>query len=91
MLSAEPYDFVVWAVFSIDIYALLSTNGSGNFAEMLRDSLPLPEACFSPSIPGSHLPTQNAGFYFPAAMKLNQEVHILALQVGQLTRDLRMK
>jgi hypothetical protein len=75
----------------IDVYALLSANGTGMFVEALlkQNMLPPPERCL-PTFPGqtdAFFPEERA--YFPALIKLNQEVLLLALQVGQIARDLR--
>jgi hypothetical protein len=76
----------------IDIYALLSANGTGMFVEVLskQNMLPSPEKCLAPTLQprlGTFLPEERP--YFPGAMRLNQEVLLLALQVGQIARDLR--
>jgi len=76
----------------IDVYALLFANGTGGFVEVLlkQNMLPAPERCIPPTAT-----TQLEAFsseersYFPALIRLNQEVLLLALQVGQLARDLR--
>ncbi|KAN0122549.1 Fungal specific transcription factor domain containing protein [Hyaloscypha variabilis] len=90
----EGYDFIVWMICRIDVYALLCANGKGRFIEGLlkQNMLPSPERCLPPTSE-SHL----EGFppeeqpYFPALIGLNQEVLLLALQVGQLARDLRVE
>jgi hypothetical protein len=76
----------------IDVYALLSANGTGIFVETLLDQnmLPSPERCLPPTFQtqlDAFLPEERP--YFPASIRLNQEVLLLALQVGQLARDLR--
>jgi hypothetical protein len=84
----------VWMICRIDVYALLCANGKGRFIEGLlkQNMLPSPERCLPPTSE-SHL----EGFppeeqpYFPALIGLNQEVLLLALQVGQLARDLRVE
>jgi hypothetical protein len=76
----------------IDVYALLSGKGTGVFLEVLleQNMLPSPERCLSPTFQtqlSTFLPDEDP--YFPAVIKLNQEVLLLALQVGQLALSLR--
>jgi hypothetical protein len=88
----ETYDFLVWLVCQIDIYALLSASGSGIFVEVLlkENMLPAPERILPP-IPLDEesvlYPEEQA--FFPTVQKVSQEVFLVALQVGQLARDLR--
>jgi hypothetical protein len=75
----------------INVYALLSANGTAMFVEALlkQNMLPSLERCL-PNLPGpkdTFFPQERA--YFPALIRLNQEVLFLALQVGQIARDLR--
>jgi len=88
----ETYDFLVWLVCRIDIYALLSASGTGSFVEVLLEEnmLPTPERTLPPISRGqaSVLYPEEQPF-FPALSELNQEVLLVALQVGQLARDLR--
>jgi hypothetical protein len=88
----ETYDFLVWLVCRIDIYALLSTSGTGTFVEVLlkENMLPVAERTLPPISPGMDLvvyPEEQP--FFPSLLKLNQEVLLAALRVGQLARDLR--
>jgi hypothetical protein len=88
----ETYDFLVWLVCRIDIYALLSASGNGIFVEiLLKDNmLPAPERTLPPITLGQEsilYPEEQP--FFPALHKLNQEVLLVALRVGQLARDLR--
>jgi len=90
----EPYDFIVWSVCCIDIYALLSVSGQATFVEVLlkQNMLPSPERCLSPVFQGQGpiiYPEEQR--FFPALLKLHQEVLLLALRVGQEARDLRVE
>jgi hypothetical protein len=76
----------------VDIYALLCSNGSGTFIEALlkHNLLPAPENCLPPVSPNhSAAVSPEERPYFPALIRLNQEVLLLALQVGQMARVLR--
>jgi hypothetical protein len=76
----------------IYIYALLSANGTGMFIEILskQNMLPAPEKCLPPTFqPRLDTFLSEERPYFPGAMKLNQEVLLLALQVRQIARALR--
>ncbi|KAE9381423.1 hypothetical protein N431DRAFT_321494 [Stipitochalara longipes BDJ] len=90
--NTEPYDFIVWMICRIDVYALLCANGTGRFVDVLlkQNMLPSPERCLPPTFQ-HHLDTfpPSERPYFPALIRLNQEVVLLALQVGQLARELR--
>jgi hypothetical protein len=76
----------------IDVYALLSANGNGMFVGGLvkQNMLPSPEKFLPPALEtplDTFLPEEQP--YFRGVMKLDQEVLLLALQVGQIARDLR--
>jgi hypothetical protein len=90
--SVEKYGFIVWTICSIDIYALLSISGTGALAEALlkQNILPTPEGCLPPASAGnSPVIYPEEQDFFPAILKLNQEVTLLGLQVRQLARSLR--
>ena len=88
----KTYDFLVWQVCSIDIHALLSGSGTGNFVEMLvkENLIPEPERILPPLSQGQEsviYPEEEP--FFSTLHKLNQEIFLVALRVGQLARDLR--
>lgn len=90
--SVEPYDFLVWSIFSIDVYALLSATGSGTFAQALlgKNMVPTPERHVS-HIALNHPQEISLGEqpYFPEIQKLNQQVLLLAAQIGQMAQNFR--
>ncbi|KAF4633729.1 hypothetical protein G7Y89_g4387 [Cudoniella acicularis] len=56
----EPFGFIVWTIFRIDIYALLSMAATGVFAQVLKDNVLLAsESCLTPPMPGRQ------GFFHP--------------------------
>ena len=88
--GAEPFEFIPWTVYPMDVYALLTLSGTCNFAEVLMSQNMLPSPESPPLTPGQ----QQAFYperekYFSAIVKVNQEVLALAIQVGQLARTLR--
>lgn len=88
----EAYDFLIWLVCRIDIYALLSASGTGIFVEVLlkENMLPAPERTLPPISLGQDValyPDEQP--FSPQLLRLNQEVMLVALRVGQLARDLR--
>lgn len=90
--SVDPFDFIIWIIYCVDIYALLSTSGTGMFVEVVlkQNMLPLPERCLLPERAGQPqviYPEEQA--YFPALISINQEIVLIALQVGRLGRALR--
>jgi hypothetical protein len=89
--GTEVYDFIVWTICAIDIYALLSANGTGAFIEAILEQkmLPKPERCLPPISSGKDSVIYPEEHNFLAVLSLNQEVSLVALQVGQLARDLR--
>jgi hypothetical protein len=75
----------------MDVYALSSADGTAMFVEALlkQNMLPSPER-FLPNLPGqkdTFFPQERV--YFPVLIRLDQEDLFLALQVGQIARDLR--
>ena len=88
----EAHEYITWMICCIDVYALLSSSGTGVFMESLlkQNMLPTPEKSLAP-VPRDQVlvfyPEERA--FFPALLEMNQEVLLLALKVGQLGRDLR--
>jgi hypothetical protein len=76
----------------IDVYALLSSSGTGAFTkDLLKNNMfPTPERSLTPLSLDQHpvfYPEEES--FFPGILKLNHEVLLVALKVGQLARDLR--
>lgn len=88
----EPYDSIVWMICCIDVYALLSSSGSGAFTEELlkNNMFPTPERSLTPLSLDQHpVFHSEEECFFPGILRLNHEVLLVALKVGQLARDLR--
>lgn len=76
----------------VDILALLSMSGTGEFTETLinENMIPSSELCLPSSTPGqSHFSFDPKQPYVLSAMKAYQEVLLLAFRVGQQARDVR--
>lgn len=90
---SEEYDSIIWSVFCIDTYALLSGSGTGSFAGVLvgqKDMLPKPGNCGpSTSNDHSHVIDPQDTLHYPEVVVLNQEVVFLAIQIGHLAQELR--
>jgi len=90
--SVDHFDFIIWMIYCIDVYALLSASGTGMFVEVVlkQNMLPLPERCLLPDREGQPqviYPEERA--YFPGIISINQEIVLIALQAGRLGRALR--
>ncbi|KAH6694380.1 fungal-specific transcription factor domain-containing protein [Leptodontidium sp. MPI-SDFR-AT-0119] len=90
--SADRLDFVIWIIYCIDVYALLSTTGTGMIAEVVlkQNMLPLPERYLLPERAGQPqviCPEEQA--YFLRIIAINQEIVLIALRVGRLGKALR--
>jgi hypothetical protein len=76
----------------MDIYALLSTTGTGSFSEILlqQNMIPEPEQISTPiqlGFPQSFYNEEES--QFPELIRLNQEMLVLALQIGKMAQELR--
>lgn len=92
LYGTEPYPFIIWQVCLIDINALLSGSGSGEFVEaMLRSNL-IPAASEHPLAIGL---TEASGVQYGdtelvlSILGVNRAVSILAARLGHLARDIR--
>ncbi|KAN0086706.1 Fungal specific transcription factor domain containing protein [Elaphomyces granulatus] len=90
--GTERYPFIVWWVCNIDLYALLSGAGTGEFlGGMLKNSmLPEPEFQLYPLGPdGYSVIYPEEVDSLPAILRLHHETFILASRLGFLAADLR--
>ncbi|KAG0650954.1 hypothetical protein D0Z07_2692 [Hyphodiscus hymeniophilus] len=88
----ETYDFIVWTICSIDVYALLSSNGTGAFVDslLMQNMIPPPDKCVPQLSHGqSPVPYTEDQPFLTAILDLNQQVMMLAFEVGKVARDLR--
>ncbi|KAH7309385.1 fungal-specific transcription factor domain-containing protein [Rhexocercosporidium sp. MPI-PUGE-AT-0058] len=88
----DRFDFIIWIICCIDVYALLSASGTGMFVEVVleQNMLPLPERCLPLERAGEpHMIYSEEQTYFPGVISINQEIVLIALQVGRLGRSLR--
>ncbi|KAH9218950.1 fungal-specific transcription factor domain-containing protein [Leptodontidium sp. 2 PMI_412] len=90
--NVDHYDFIIWIIYCIDVYAVLSASGTGMFVEVVlkQNMLPSPERRLLPTRadqPPLIYPEEQA--YFPIVININQEIILIALQVGRLGKALR--
>lgn len=88
----EPYGFIVWWVANIDVHALLSGMGNGEFVEtMLRRNL-LPSGLKGDKNHRHHSgDTSTLTKYeaLPSALAFHRRISTLAAELGLMARDMR--
>ncbi|KKY17407.1 hypothetical protein UCRPC4_g05651 [Phaeomoniella chlamydospora] len=92
-LGGERFPFITWWTFQIDLYALLSGSGPGDYVEnMLKnDIVPLPSYHLAPLGPdGMSLIYPEEADTLPLLLQLNYEVVMLAARLGLLAKELRI-
>jgi hypothetical protein len=88
----ERYPFITWWICNIDLYALFSGAGRGDFVgTMLREEMiPPPGFHLYPLGPdGSSIVYADEITTLPAILQLNYEVTLLAVRLGLLAQELR--
>jgi hypothetical protein len=90
--GTERYPFVVWWVCNIDLYALLSGAGTGEFlgAMLKHNMLPEPECQLYPLGPGGYsiiYPEESDSL--PDILQLHHQTFSLAARLGFLAAELR--
>ncbi|KAJ5195124.1 transcriptional regulator family: Fungal Specific TF [Penicillium cinerascens] len=88
----EPHPFILWWICHIDLYALLSGAGTGEFVRAVIDHqmLPTSECLLYPSVPEGHsmiYPEEHDSL--PVMMRLYADTFTLAAQLGFLAAQLR--
>ena len=94
VLGSESLPFVTWWVCNIDLYALFSGAGSGEFigAILENDMMPPPDSQLCPSaINGSSIIYPEETDTLPTLLQLNYKVTQLAGRLGLLARELRQE
>src|SRR5215469_6635614 len=90
--GTERYPYIIWWVCNIDLYALLSGAGTGEFLSTMIKSnmLPKPEFQLYPLGPSGYsiiYPEETDSL--PAILHLHHETFVLAARLGFLAADLR--
>ncbi|KAJ5678612.1 hypothetical protein N7462_006856, partial [Penicillium macrosclerotiorum] len=88
----EPHPFILWWICHIDLYALLSGAGTGEFVRAIMDHQMLPgsECLLYPAVPeGYSVIYADEHDSLPAIMRLYAETFTLAAQLGSLASQLR--
>lgn len=88
----EPHPFILWWICHIDLYALLSGAGTGEFVRAIMDHqmLPASESLLYPSAPEGYsvvYPEEHDSL--PVLMRLYADTFSLAAQLGFLAAQLR--
>ncbi|KAJ5670256.1 transcriptional regulator family: Fungal Specific TF [Penicillium maclennaniae] len=90
----EPHPFILWWICHIDLYALLSGAGTGEFVRAVIDHqmLPASECLLYPSVPEGYsmiYPEEHDSL--PVMMRLYADSFTLAAQLGFLAAQLRQE
>ncbi|KAJ9294772.1 transcriptional regulator family: Fungal Specific TF [Paecilomyces variotii] len=91
-LGSERYPFIIWWVCTIDLYALFSGAGSGEFvgAMVKGNMLPGPDTLLYPTSPTGYsviYPEENDSL--PMILQMHYDTFVLAIRLGFLAADLR--
>ena len=92
VFGGEQFPFITWWVCNIDLYALYSGAGTGEFVgTMLKnDMIPPPSFHLYPlSMDGSSIIYAEETNTLPTVLQLNYEVIVLAVRLGLLAQELK--
>ncbi|ERF75071.1 hypothetical protein EPUS_04853 [Endocarpon pusillum Z07020] len=92
VFGGEQFPFITWWICNIDLYALFSGAGTGEFVgTMLKnDMMPPPSFHLYPLSPdGSSIIYAGETESLPTILQLNYEVTVLAVRLGLLAQELR--
>jgi hypothetical protein len=90
--GSERYPFIIWLVCHIDIHAVFSGSGTGEFFDTMleNDMLPPPSFQLYPlGMDGSSVISPEEADSLPTILQLNYDITVLAARLGQLGRELR--
>ena len=90
--KGERYPFIVWWICNIDIYALFSGAGHGEYvgSMLLTETIPLPQYHLYPlSSDGSSIVYSDEISTLPKVLQLNYEVTMRAAKLGFPAQELR--
>ena len=91
VFGGERYPFIIWWLCNIDIYAMMSGAGTGEFVgSMLKnDMMPPPSFHLYPlGLDGSSIIYSEESETLPTILQLNYEVTVLAARLGLLAVEL---
>ena len=92
VFGGERFPFITWWICNIDLYALLSGAGRGEFVETMlkNDMMPPPSFHLYPlGMDGSSIVYAGETDSLPTILQLNNEVTLLAVRLGLLAQELR--
>lgn len=90
--GGERYPYVTWWICNIDLYALFSGAGSGEFVGTMlqNDMIPPPSFHLYPlGVDGSSIVYAEELHTLPTVLQLNYEVTLLAVRLGLLSHEFR--
>lgn len=90
--GGERYPYIIWWICNIDLYALFSGAGSGEFVGTMlnNDMIPPPSFHLYPlGIDGSSIVYAEEVQTLPTVLQLNYEVTLLAVRLGLLAQEFR--
>ncbi|KAL1965612.1 hypothetical protein VTN77DRAFT_5289 [Rasamsonia byssochlamydoides] len=90
--ESERYPYIIWWICNIDLYALLSGAGTGEFlgAMLKNNMLPSPECQLYPlAANGSSVIYPEESDSLPAVLQLYHKTFVLAARLGFLAAELR--
>ncbi|OJD27852.1 hypothetical protein ACJ73_00755 [Blastomyces percursus] len=92
LFKAEKFPFIIWWVCSIDLYALFSGTGTGEFigAVLKNDMIPPPTLHLYPLGPdGTSIIHPEERDILPTILQLNHDIFVLAARLGLLASEFR--
>ncbi|KKZ64832.1 hypothetical protein EMCG_09280 [[Emmonsia] crescens] len=92
LFKTEKFPFIIWWVCSIDLYALFSGTGTGEFirAVLKNDMIPPPRFHLYPLGPdGTSIIYPEEKDILPSILQLNHDIFVLAARLGLLASEFR--
>lgn len=94
IFGGEMYPFITWWICNIDLYALYSGAGTGDFVGTMltNDMMPPPSFHLYPlGMDGSSIMYPEETSTLPSVLQLNYEVTVLAVRLGLLAQELKQE
>ncbi|ATZ46378.1 hypothetical protein BCIN_01g09850 [Botrytis cinerea B05.10] len=86
----EPYGFIIVYIFYVDLYALLTTTGTGSFSKTVieQNMLPAPEDALTNRLLNmTFIPKES--LQMPDLLRMNRELALIALEMARMGRRFR--
>jgi Fungal specific transcription factor domain len=94
VFGGERFPFITWWIFNIDLHALYSGAGTGDFVGTMlnNDMIPPPSFHLYPlGMDGSSIMYVEETDTLPIVLQLNYEVTVLAVRLGLLAKELKQE